>query len=116
MIKRILSIILALVVFGCLYGCDQDNRVEDEPTETITDTDETEPNLIEQAESDYIISTDWMTFYFSKGDFKERPPLPFYYNPNIILPNSNIAVLTPLIAGVIIVPAIPVIHININII
>ena len=71
MIKRILSIILALVIFSCLYGCDQDNRVEDEPTETITDTDETELNLIEQTESDYIISTDWMTFYFSKGDFKE---------------------------------------------
>ena len=71
MIKRILSIILVLVIFGCLYGCNQGNRVEDEPTETITDTDETEPNLIEQTESDYFISTDWMTFYFSKGDFKE---------------------------------------------
>lgn len=71
MIKRILSIILALVIFSYLYGCDQDNRVEDELTETITDTDETETNLIEQTESDYIISTDWMTFYFSKGDFKE---------------------------------------------
>ena len=71
MIKRILSIILALVIFSCLYGCDQDNRVEDELTETITDTDETETNLIEQTESDYIISTDWMTFYFSKGDFKK---------------------------------------------
>ncbi len=71
MIKRILPIILALVIFSCLYGCDQDNRVEDELTETITDTDETETNLIEQTESDYIISTDWMTFYFSKGDFNE---------------------------------------------
>ena len=71
MIKRILSIILVLVIFGCLYGCDQDNRVEDEPTETITDTDETEPNLIEQTESDYFISTDWMKFYFSKKDFEE---------------------------------------------
>ena len=71
MIKRILSILLALLILCCIYGCDQDNRVEDEPTETITDTGKTEPNLIEQTESDYIISTDWMTFYFSKGDFKE---------------------------------------------
>ena len=71
MIKRILSIILVLVIFGCLYGCDQDNRVEDEPTETTTDTDKTESSLIEQTESDYIISTDWMTFYLSKGDFEE---------------------------------------------
>ncbi|MBR2010859.1 MAG: hypothetical protein IKA06_03840 [Clostridia bacterium] len=71
MIKRILSILLALLILCCIYGCDQDNRVEDEPTETTTDTDKTEPNLIEQTESDYIISTDWMTFYFSKGDFKE---------------------------------------------
>ena len=71
MIKRILSILLALLILCCIYGCDQDNRVEDEPTETITDTGKTEPNLIEQTESDYFISTDWMTFYFSKGDFKE---------------------------------------------
>jgi len=71
MIKRILSIILALLILSCIYGCDQGNRVEDEPTETITDTDKTEPSLIEQTESDYIISTDCMTFYFSKGDFKE---------------------------------------------
>lgn len=71
MIKRILSILLALLILCCIYGCDQDNRVEAEPTETIADTGKTEPNLIEQTESDYIISTDWMTFYFSKGDFKE---------------------------------------------
>lgn len=71
MIKRILSILLALLVLCCIYGCDKDNRVEDEPIETTTDTDETEPNPIEQTESDYIISTDWMIFYFSKGDFKE---------------------------------------------
>ena len=71
MIKRILSIILALLILSCLYGCNQDDRVEDKPTETTTDTDKTEPSLIEQTESDYIISTDWMTFYFSKGDFKE---------------------------------------------
>lgn len=71
MIKRILSIILALLILSCLYGCNQDDRVEDKSTETTTDTDKTEPSLIEQTESDYIISTDWMTFYFSKKDFKE---------------------------------------------
>lgn len=71
MIKRILSILLALLILSCLYGCNQDDRVEDEPTETTADTDETELNLIEQTESDYIISTEWMTFYFSKVDFKE---------------------------------------------
>ena len=71
MIKRILSILLALLILYCIYGCDQDNRVEDEPAETTTDTDEIELNPIEQSESDYIISTDWMTFYFSKRDFKE---------------------------------------------
>ena len=71
MIKRILSILLALLILCCIYGCDKDNRVEDEPTETATDTDEIDPNPIEQTESDYIISTAWMTFCFSKGDFKE---------------------------------------------
>lgn len=71
MIKRILSILLALLILSCLYGCNRDDRVEDEPTETTTDTIETKPKPIEQTESDYIISTDWMTFYFSKGDFNE---------------------------------------------
>ena len=71
MIKRIISFLLVLLALSCLYGCNQGNRVEDEPTETTTGTDKTEPSLIEQTESDYIISTDWMTFYFSKGDFKE---------------------------------------------
>ena len=54
MIKRILSILLALLILCCIYGCDQDNRVEDEPTETTTDTDETELNLREQTESDIL--------------------------------------------------------------
>lgn len=67
MIKRIFLILLVLIILSCLYGCNQDNRVEDEPT----DTDEIKPSSIEQTESDYIVSTDWMTFYFSKGDFKE---------------------------------------------
>ena len=62
---------MALLILSCLYGCNQDDRVEDKPTETTTDTDKTEPSLIEQTESDYIISADWMTFYFSKKDFKE---------------------------------------------
>lgn len=71
MIKRILSILLALLILSCLYGCNQDDRVEDEPPETTTDTTEVKPKPIEQTESAYIISTDWMTFYFSKGDFNE---------------------------------------------
>ena len=71
MIKRNLSIFLALLILCCIYGCYQDNRIEEGPTETTTDTDKTEPSLIEQTESDYIISTEWMTFYFSKVDFKE---------------------------------------------
>ena len=53
------------------YGCNQNTPTEDEPTETIANTDGTEPRPIEQNESDYIVSTDWMTFYFSKKDFKE---------------------------------------------
>ena len=69
MIKRCLSILLVLLILSCLYGCNQDDRTEDEPTETTTDTIETKPNPIEQTESDYIVSTEWMTFYFSKGDF-----------------------------------------------
>ena len=71
MIKRIISFLLVLLALSFLYGCNQDNRVEDEPTEITTGADKTEPSLIEQTESDYFISTDWMTFYFSKGDFKE---------------------------------------------
>ena len=71
MIKRILSIFLALLILSCLYGCNQDDIIEEESTETTTDTIEAKPNPIEQTESDYIISSDWMTFYFSKGDFNE---------------------------------------------
>lgn len=71
MIKRIISFLLVLLALSCLYGCNQDNRAEYKPTETTTGTDKTESNLIEQTESDYIISTDWMTFYFSKKDFTE---------------------------------------------
>ena len=71
MIKRIISFLLVLLALSFLYGCNQDNRVEDEPTEITTGANKTEPSLIEPTESDYIISTDWMTFYFSKGDFKE---------------------------------------------
>ena len=71
MIKRIISFLLVLLALSFLYGCNQDNRVEDEPTEITTGADKTESSLIEQTESDYFISTDWMTFYFSKGDFKE---------------------------------------------
>ena len=71
MIKRIISFLLVLLALSFLYGCNQDNRVEDEPTEITTGADITESSLIEQTESDYFISTDWMTFYFSKGDFKE---------------------------------------------
>ena len=71
MIKRIISFLLVLLALSFLYGCNQDNRVEDEPTEITTGADKTEPNLLEQTESDFFISTDWMTFYFSKGDFKE---------------------------------------------
>ena len=68
MIKRIISFLLVLLALSFLYGCNQDNRVEDEPTEITTGADKTEPNLLEQTESDFFIS---MTFYFSKGDFKE---------------------------------------------
>lgn len=71
MIKRIISFLLVLLALSFLYGCNQDNRVEDEPAEITTGADKTEPSLIDQTESDYFISTDWMIFYFSKGDFKE---------------------------------------------
>ena len=57
------SFLLILLVLGCFCGCDQDNKSEDKPIEI-------KPSLIEQTESDYIISTDWMTFYLSKGDLE----------------------------------------------
>lgn len=71
MIKRTLTTLLVLAILSCLYGCNQDNRTKDEPIETTTDTIEAKPNPIEQTESDYILSTEWITFYFSKGDFNE---------------------------------------------
>ncbi len=43
--------------------------IEDESTEP-TNTEEPGASPIEQTESDYMIATDWMTFYFSKEDFK----------------------------------------------
>lgn len=71
MIKRIIIFLLVLLALSCFYGCNQNTPIEDEPTETTTNTEETKPSPIEQTESDYIVSTDWMTFYFSKKDFTE---------------------------------------------
>ena len=42
------------------------------------------------------------------------PPIPFFYNPNINFPNAKTPFEAQFIAGVIIVPAIPVIQINTN--
>ncbi len=60
MIKRVISILFIASFTFCLYGCNSLSSSE------ITDTSE-----IEQTETDYIVRTDWMTFCFSKKDFKE---------------------------------------------
>ena len=71
MIKRIFFILLTLLILSCIYGCNKDNKIENKQTETTTNTDKSKSPSILQTESDYIISSDWMTFYFSKRDFKE---------------------------------------------
>ena len=70
MIKRIISFSVILLALSCFCGCNQNTQIEDKATET-TNAEETKPSTIAQTESDYIISTEWMTFYFSKKDFEE---------------------------------------------
>ena len=66
-----ISLFLILSGLICFGGCHQAITNEEKSTETTTKVVETEPNSIEQTESDYIVRTDWMTFCFSKKDFKE---------------------------------------------
>ena len=71
MIKRIISFLLTLLILCSFASCNQDTANTDESADVTTKVEETESTLIEQTDSDYIVCTDWMTFYFSKRDFKE---------------------------------------------
>lgn len=66
--------LVSLVALLCgLWGCASDHgiRGHHEQTSTTPDMQETEPAPIEHTDGAYIVHTDWMTFYFSKTDFKE---------------------------------------------
>ena len=76
MTERILSVILCLSVLCSLCGCDAEDPGHDEPTSPTpsiveTESEQTEPEQIEQTDAEYIVHTDWMTFCFSKRDFGE---------------------------------------------
>ena len=71
MIKRIISFLLTLLIVCSFASCNQDATNTDESTEVTTKVEETKSIPIEQTETDYIVRTDWMTFYFSKKDFNE---------------------------------------------
>ena len=71
MIKRIISFLLMLLIVCSFASCNQDTTNTDESTDATTKVEETASTPIEQTDSDYIVCTDWMKFYFSKKDFKE---------------------------------------------
>lgn len=71
MIKRIISFLFTLLIVCGFVSCNQDTTNTDESTDTTTKIEETESTPIEQTDSDYIVCTDWMKFYFSKKDFEE---------------------------------------------
>ncbi len=71
MIKRIISLLLILLVLCSLVSCNQDDANINESTDITHKIEETQSTPIEQTESDYIVRTDWMIFYFSKKDFTE---------------------------------------------
>lgn len=69
--KRIRALLLALLAVSSFCACRPYPPTEEEPTKALTDTAETELGSIEQTQSDYVISTEWMTFCFSKKEFTE---------------------------------------------
>ena len=71
MIKRFISFLLALLIVCSFASCNQDTANTDESADVTTKVEETDSTPVEQTDSDYIVCTDWMKFYFSKKDFKE---------------------------------------------
>ena len=72
MSKRIVSLLLALLIVCSFASCNKDTTTTtDESTHTTTSVEKIELSPIEQTDSDYIVCTDWMNFYFSKKDFRE---------------------------------------------
>lgn len=71
MIKRITIFLLLLSALYYLWGCDSYNTDNGVSSQNTPKSEETEPTPIDQNNSDYIIHFDWMTFYFSKKDFKK---------------------------------------------
>ena len=71
MIKRIILFLLTLLILCGFVSCNQDDANINESTDTKPKVEETELTPIEQNEFDYIVRIDWMTFHFSKKDFRE---------------------------------------------
>lgn len=70
MIKKIFLLILMLLN-ACGFASCRDITNTADSTDVTAQVKETEFMTTEQTDSDYIVSTDWMKFYFSKKGFKE---------------------------------------------
>ena len=61
-----------MLLIACGFAsCNRDITNTNDSTDITAKVEETESMTTEQTDSDYIVSTDWMKFYFSKKDFKE---------------------------------------------
>ena len=72
MIKRTFLIFTLVSILICFFGCNKNeinNRYSSD--ETAIEPEKTELNVIAQNELYYIVSTDWMKFYFFKNDFQK---------------------------------------------
>ncbi len=61
---------MALFILACFAGCDVGQTPTPTPPPVANDI------VVEQDETYYIVSTDWMTFYFSKGDYRDSDVKP----------------------------------------
>ena len=71
MIKRLLSLFLILSGLFGVWGCASKPISNREEAPPIPQNGQSETSPIEQTDSNYIVRTDWMTFFFSKNDFQE---------------------------------------------